>query len=215
MSKTNDAALKDAMAEAGLPHIAFDGVTEALLARAAKEAGATKYDLARLFPNGPLDLIEAMSDLADREMAKRLKTMKLSTMKVRERIAAAVMARLLVLKPHKEAARRVVAHLSLPANLALATGLAWRTADAMWRAVGDSSTDFNYYTKRAILAGVYSSTLLCWLTDDSKDESATEAFLAARIDNVMRFEALKAKAREQAKRLPALGDVLAAFSARR
>jgi ubiquinone biosynthesis protein COQ9 len=214
-SPRSDAVLKAAVLQAALPHIAFDGFGDKLLQRAAKEAGAGKNDVARLFPGGALDILEAFSESTDREMEKRLKKTKLSSLKVRERIAAAVKARLAALKPHKEAARRAVAHLSLPQNVALATKLAWRTADAMWRAVGDTSTDFNFYTKRAILIGVYASTVLRWLTDDSKDERATDAFLAARIENVMQFEKLKAKAREQAKKLPSLADVLSGFGARR
>jgi ubiquinone biosynthesis protein COQ9 len=214
-SGKDDAALKLAVLDAALPHIAFDGFTPKLLESAAKEAGADKNDLKRLFPNGALDLIAAYSEHADREMETRLKKAKLSAMKVRERIKAAVKARLAVLKPHKEAARRTVAHLSLPANMAFATKLAWNTADAMWRAVGDTSTDFNYYTKRAILMGVHTSTVLRWLTDDSADESATDAFLSARIENVMQFEKLKAKAREQVKKMPSFSDVLAGFSAQK
>ena len=210
-TKRSDPVLKAAVLEAALPHIAFDGFTDKLVARAAKEAGVGKGDAARLFPNGALDILEAFSVSADREMEKRLRKTKLSAMKMRERITAAVMARLDALRPHKEAARRAVAHLSLPQNMALASKLAWRTADAMWRSVGDTSTDFNYYTKRAILIGVYASTVLRWLTDDSRDEHTTEAFLAARIENVMQFEKLKAKAREQAKKLPTLTDVLSGF----
>jgi ubiquinone biosynthesis protein COQ9 len=81
-------------------------------------------------------------------------------------------------------------------------------------AAGDVSTDFNFYTKRAILACVYSATLMRWFTDDSENESATDAFLAARIANVMRFEKFKGRVREQAKKLPSLTDVLTGFNAR-
>jgi ubiquinone biosynthesis protein COQ9 len=93
--------------------------------------------------------------------------------------------------------------------------LVYRTVDAMWRAAGDVSTDFNFYSKRAILAGVYSATLMRWFTDLSEDESATGKFLAARIDNVMQFEKLKGRVREQAKKLPTLTDVLSGIAARR
>ena len=197
----DDAALKSAVVEAALPHIAFDGFTAKLMNRAAKEAGANKQDLLRLFPNGALSLLEAASESVDAEMEKRLAKLKLAAMPMRKRIATAVKTRLAILRPHKEAARRAVAHLSLPPNVALGAKLVYRTVDAMWRAAGDVSTDFNFYTKRAILACVYSATLMRWFTDDSADESATDAFLAARIENVMQFEKLKARAKARLERL--------------
>jgi len=129
-------------------------------------------------------------------MEKRLAAMDLPKMKVRERIAAAVLARLSVLKSDKEAARRAGATLSLPMHAALAAKLLYHSVDAMWRAVGDTSTDFNFYTKRGILAGVYGSTLLRWFNDTSENESATQDFLAARIENVMQFEKFKAEAKK-------------------
>src|SRR5262249_37200559 len=120
----------------------------------------------------------------------------LKAMKIRERIATAVQTRLSLLKPHKEAARRAAAYLSLPPNLPLATKLLYNTVDAMWRAAGDTSTDFNFYTKRGILVGVYSSTLMRWFNDQSDGDVETDAFLAARIENVMQFEKLKSQVRE-------------------
>jgi ubiquinone biosynthesis protein COQ9 len=211
----NDAALKSAMVEAALPHIAFDGFTDKLMDRAAKEAAASKADMLRLFPNGALSLLEAYSESVDTEMEKRLAKLKLAAMPMRKRIATAVKTRLALLRPHKAAARRAVAHLALPPNVALGAKLVFRTVDAMWRAAGDVSTDFNFYTKRAILTGVYSATLMRWFTDDSADESATDAFLAARIENVMQFEKFKGRVKEQAKKLPSLFEVLSRLNARR
>ena len=101
------------------------------------------------------------------------------------------------------------------AHAALGATLVYRTVDAMWRAVGDTSTDFNFYTKRGILAGVYSSTLLRWFTDQSEGESETNQFLAGRIENVMQFEKFKAQVKEVTARLPSLSDVLSSFGARR
>ncbi len=211
----NDAALKSAMIEAALPHIVFDGFTDKLMERAAKEADADKDDIARLFPNGALGLLEAYSLGVDAEMEKQLAKAKLAALPVRRRIATAVKTRLAILKPHKEAVRRVVTHLSLPPNIPLGVKLVYHTVDTMWRAAGDVSTDFNFYTKRGILAGVYSATLMRWLTDDSEDESATDKFLAARIENVMQFEKLKAQVKERAKKLPSFADVLSGFNARK
>ena len=204
----DDAALKNAVLMAALAHVPFDGFTDAVLARASEEAGAGDIARVRLFPDGAPSLVEAFSDWADAEMDARLAKAKLPAKKIRDRIKLAVRTRLDVLAPHKEAARRAAAWLTLPPNAALGLKLLYRTTDAMWRAAGDTSTDFNFYTKRAILAGVYSATLMRWFTDASADESDTDAFLARRIEDVMRFEKLKAQVKERAKGWPSLGDIL-------
>jgi ubiquinone biosynthesis protein COQ9 len=210
----DDAALKAKVLDTALKHAVFDGFTDKLLARAGNEAGVAKPDLARLFPNGPLSLVEAFSEAADADMEKSLAAMDLKAMKIRQRIAAAVMARIEAVRPHKEAARRAAAFLTLPPHAALGARLVYRTVDAMWRAVGDTATDFNFYTKRGILAGVYSATLLRWFTDQSPDEGETATFLAARIENVMQFEKFKAQAKQAMDRLPPLSDILGAFARR-
>jgi ubiquinone biosynthesis protein COQ9 len=202
--KPDDAALKQAVLVAVLPDAAFDGFTDAVLAKAGASIGLDSGALARLFPEGPLSLIEFYSTWADGEMEKLLAVMDLPSKKIRERIAAAVLARLSVLKPNKEAARRAGATLSLPMHAGLAARLMYRSVDAMWRAVGDTSTDFNFYTKRGILAGVYGTTLLRWFNDTSEEESVTGEFLAARIENVMQFEKFKAKAKKAFANFPRL-----------
>jgi len=213
--KLDDAKLKAEILEAALKHVVFDGFTDKVLAGAAKETGADKGALSRLFPHGPLSLVEAFSQSADDEMIARLESIDLKTMKVRRRIAVAVKARIDALRPHKEAARRAAAFLTLPPHAALGAKLIYRTVDAMWRAVGDTSTDFNFYTKRGILAGVYSATLMRWFTDTSGDDSATEQFLADRIENVMQFEVFKARAKEVFDRLPPLSEILSGLGTRR
>lgn len=204
----DEATLKAAVVEAALPHIPFDGFTDKVLSDAAAEAGVDARDIPRLFPDGPLSLVEAFSDTADRDMEDRLAKAKLGGMKIRERIKTAIKTRIDVLRPHKEAARRAAAFLTLPPHAARGAALLYRTVDTIWRAAGDTSTDFNFYTKRAILAAVYSSTLMRWFTDTSDDEAETDAFLARRIDDVMRFERFKAQIRERAKALPSLSDIL-------
>jgi ubiquinone biosynthesis protein COQ9 len=199
--RQTDEALKRAIVENMLGHVAFDGFTDRILARAASEAGADKTKTTLLFPDGVTSVLEAYSTFADSDMEAELSKLDLKSMKVRERIATAVRARLSLLRPHKEAARRAAAYLSLPPNLPLATKLLYNTVDAMWRAAGDTSTDFNFYTKRGILAGVYSSTLVRWFNDQSDGEAETNAFLAARIENVMQFERLKAQVREGFSRI--------------
>lgn len=204
----DDAALKEAVLMAALAHAPFDGFTDKVLARAGEETGAGQQALARLFPEGPLGLVEAFSEWADRQMAAKLGEANLPAKKVRDRIRTAVLTRLEVLRPHKEAARRAGAFLSLPPHAPLAFKLLYRTTDAMWRAAGDTATDFNFYTKRMILAGVYSATLMRWFNDDSDDEAETHGFLANRIEDVMRFEKFKAEMKKQAKNLPSLTDLL-------
>ncbi len=199
----SDDVLKAAVLEAALPHAAFDGFTAAGLEAAGKEAGLVAAELARLFPQGPLSLVEFYSASVDREMEEKLAAMALPAMKIRHRIAEAVKTRLAILKRHKEAARRAAALLSLPMHAGLAAKLLYRTVDAMWRAAGDTATDFNFYTKRGILAGVYGSTLVRWFADTSADETLTNEFLAARIENVMQFEKFKAKAKEAFANFPA------------
>jgi ubiquinone biosynthesis protein COQ9 len=199
---------KEAVLAAALKHVPFDGFSDAALARAGEDTGGDKATLAAYFPQGALSLVEAFSDAADVEMEQRLAALNLPAMKIRERIATAVRERLAALRPNKEAARRAAAFLSLPPNAPLLAKLLYKTVDAMWRAAGDTSTDFNFYTKRAILAGVYSSTLLRWFSDASEDEHETNAFLAARIENVMQFEKFKAQVKEQMAKLPSLEEIL-------
>ncbi len=207
----DDAARKAAVLEAALVHAPFDGFTNTTLATAAKEAGIAPGDAARLFPDGALSLVEAFSADADEKMQALLAQKNLSSLKIRERITEAVLARIEVLRPRKEAARRAAAFLTLPPHAALGARLLYRTVDAMWRAAGDTATDFNFYTKRAILAGVYSATLMRWFTDQGTDEAATRAFLAARIEDVMRFEKFKAGVKKRTEGLPSLADIIGRF----
>ena len=191
-----DTELKDAVLAAALKDAAFDGFTDKVLQKAGAEAGLDKAELARLFPDGPLSLIAHYSGCVDTEMENQLAGKDLAAMKIRARITTAIKTRLAILRPNKEAARRAAALLALPMHAGIAARLLYQSVDAIWRAAGDTSTDFNFYTKRGILAGVYGSVLVCWFNDTSENESATDAFLAARIENVMQFEKFKAKAKE-------------------
>ena len=201
-----DQEMRESVLAKALPHAAFDGFTDKVLRTAGDEAGVTKAELARLFEAGPIGLVEFYSTHTDAQMEKRLAAIDLKAMKIRDRIATAVKTRLAILKPHKEAARRAAAMMSLPMHAAMGAKLVYQTVDAMWRAAGDTSTDFNFYTKRGILAAVYGATAMRWFNDTSKDENPTEQFLAARIENVMQFEKLKAKAREALSNFPMFAD---------
>ncbi len=211
----SDEALRAAVLGAALKHAPFDGFTDKTLERAAAETGIDPKALGRLFPNGAQSLVEEFSNAMDRAMEETLARAKLASMKIRDRIRAAVNARIDAMRPHKEAARRAAAFLTLPPNAPLALKLLYRTTDSMWRAAGDTSTDFNFYTKRAILAGVYSATLMRWFTDDSEDERQTQQFLDRRIEDVMRFEKFKAQVKESAKGLPGLSEIFGGSSAKR
>jgi ubiquinone biosynthesis protein COQ9 len=211
----DDETLKAAVLDSALERAGDEGFTEAVLARAGGEAGLSKAELARLFPNGPSSLIDMFFASVDAEMEKRLAKAKLPALKIRERIIKAVETRLDIVRPNKDAARRASAYLTLPPHAALGARLLYRSVDMMWRAAGDTSTDFNFYTKRAILAGVYTSTLVRWFNDDSEGESATHEFLAARIENVMQFEKFKAEVKERFAGLPSLGEILNNLSGHR
>jgi ubiquinone biosynthesis protein COQ9 len=214
-TKKPKSGTREDVLKAALKHVPFDGFTDAVLERAGKEAGASKDDLARFFPDGPLSLVEAFSEWADNEMEAAFAKKNLAGMKIRDRIKAAVWARIDALRNDKEAARRAGAFLTLPPHAGTGMKLLYNTVDRMWRAVGDTSTDFNFYTKRMILAGVYSSTLMRWFTDQSEDEAETKAFLDARIENVMSFEKFKANVKARTKDWPSLSDFLGRFGAGR
>jgi len=176
---------RDAILLGMLPDVAFDGWTRTAMIRGAESAGYEAPDALAAFPDGPAQVIGHFSRWADRAMLERLDTMDLPALKVRERITAAVRVRLEILAPWKEAVRRSIAVLALPQNAALGPTLLFRTVDAMWYAAGDTATDFNYYTKRALLAGVQTSTVLYWLDDRSDGNADTLAFLDRRIGDVM------------------------------
>ena len=184
-------------------HAGFDGWSDRAVASAAAELGVDPSVAYLVFGGDRIDMIDAWFLTIDEDMAAQLTSEQLSGMKVRERITSLIEVRLGLVLPHRDSLRRALAILALPANTPHGLRLGWRAADAMWRAAGDTSTDFNFYTKRGILAGVYGSTLVRWFNDTGEDESATEAFLDARIENVMQFEKFKAKAKEAFANFPA------------
>lgn len=195
--------LRPLLIDAMLTHVPFDGWSETALRAAADDAGID-IDLARIAFTGPADMVDAYTALADARMTAALAAQGIGSMKVRERIRLAVRTRLEQAQPHREAVRRALAVLAMPSNAALGARILWRTADAMWRAAGDTATDFNHYTKRMILGGVYSTTLLVWLDDASEDSAATWAFLDRRIEGVMRFEKVKAQLGKRLENRPSL-----------
>lgn len=185
--------LRAALAPRLPAHAAFDGWTEQALARAADELGVPA-DRARLaFPKGAVAMIDGWFDAKDVAMLAAFPDERIAAMKIRERIRDLVLFRLEATLPHREALRRAVAILAMPQNAPSGARLAWRSADRIWRLAGDTATDFNHYSKRAILIGVYASTVLIFLDDESEDLAQTRAFLDRRIEDVMRFEKAKAQ----------------------
>ena len=171
----------------------FDGWTEAAVESAARQLGVDPVQARLAMPKSQAAMIDTYIRQVDRELEASFTANQLAAMKIREKIRALVWRRLEIMGPAREGVRRALAILVMPQNLPLALRISWRTADLMWRIAGDSSTDFNHYTKRMTLGAVYGSTLLAWLDDESDGWADTAAFLDRRIDDVMKFEKLKAE----------------------
>lgn len=186
---------KDLLLDAALMHVPFDGWSEATWDAALAETDVNPVVATALCPRGAVDLAVAYHQRGDALMLDRLAAADLAEMRFRDRIAAAVRFRLEVVED-KELVRRGMTLFSLPNHAGEGARLVWGTVDQIWTALGDSSDDVNWYTKRATLSGVYSATLLYWLGDDSEDHAASWEFLDRRIENVMQFEKLKAGVRD-------------------
>lgn len=189
--------LTDRLLDAVLAHVVFDGWSDAALMAAASDIGVTPDEARAVFPRGAVDMALAFHDKGDQAMVNRLTTEPLDHLKFREKIAAAVRFRLEAVED-RELVRRGTTLFALPQNAADGARAVWQTCDLIWTTLGDTSDDLNWYTKRATLSGVYSSTVLYWLGDTSPDNAATWAFLDRRIEDVMKFEQVKAKVRETA-----------------
>ncbi|MBE1296124.1 COQ9 family protein [Phycobacter azelaicus] len=181
----------ETLLDAALMHVAFDGWTEASFSAAVADCDMDPVLARALSPRGSVDLALAYHRRGDRLMLERLATEDLTGLRFRDKIAAAVRFRLEAVED-KEAVRRGVTLFALPTHAADGAKAIWGTVDAIWTALGDTSEDINWYSKRATLSGVYSSTVLYWLGDDTPGHHATWEFLDRRIDNVMQFEKLKA-----------------------
>nr|WP_066780781.1 COQ9 family protein [Sphingomonas sp. CCH5-D11] len=194
------ALLAPAIAE----NAAFDGWGAAARDMAAEMNGIDRDVAALAFPGGAVDMIDAWFASVDAAMLVTLPPERLAAMKIRQRITALVEGRLAATAPHREALRRALAILAMPQNVATAAKLGWRSVDTMWRAAGDVVADYNHYTKRAMLLAVYGATVTVFLDDESEDHADTRAFLARRIDGIMRFEKAKAGITRRAQRRPSL-----------
>lgn len=183
---------------------AFDGWGDEARDMAAQAANLDA-DVARLaFPGGAVDMIDAWFAQIDRRMLEAVPAQQLAAMKIRQKITVLVEARLAAAAPDREALRRAIAVLALPQNVPAAARLGWRTADLMWRLAGDTATDYNHYTKRAMLLAVYGATVTVFLDDESDGFADTRAFLARRIEGIMRFEKAKAQFLARTEHRPSL-----------
>lgn len=178
---------------AALLHVPFDGWSPAVLQQSIIDAGVDPGLACQACPRGVIDLALAFHRIGDQTMETNLAKADLSDLRFRDKIAQAVRLRFEAVAKDKEAVRRGVSLFSLPQNAADGAAAIWAMADKIWVALGDTSEDVNWYTKRATLSAVYSATLLFWLGDNSENSTDTWAFLDRRIENVMQFEKLKAR----------------------
>lgn len=192
-----------ALLDAALMHVPFDGWSETAFKAAIQDTGMSPVVARALFPRGALDLAAAFHRRGDDLMVAALNERDQSDMRFRDKVALAVRLRLEAVDD-KEAVRRGATLFALPMHALEGTRLIWGTSDRIWTALGDTSRDINWYTKRATLSGVYSSTVLYWLGDDSVDYQATWSFLDRRIDDVMKIEEVKARVRKA----PGLGPFM-------
>ncbi len=202
----------DALLDAALPHVAFDGWSPATFAAACQDAGIDAANAKVLAPRGAIDLAVALHRRGDQAMVARLAKADLSDMRFSEKVATALRFRLAEM-PDREAVRRATALFSLPTHTVEGSKLVWETADHVWTALGDTSEDGNWYSKRAILSGVWGATVLFWLGDESPDFANTHAFIDRRIEDVMKFEKLKGQLRDNPLTKP-LMEMQEAFMAK-
>lgn len=211
MNDAPSARFRARILEAFPPHAAALGWTEQAFAKAVGEAGLSPGEAALACPRGAFDLFDAFAERADQAMLEALGDLDLAKMRIREKVRAAVQLRLEAQAAYKDAARAMTRALARPTRAGEGARLIWRTADRIWRALGDTSTDENYYSKRAILSGVLASTYARWFADATPDHCETWAFLDARIENVMQFEKFKARLKPLSERVQGAVGVAARF----
>jgi len=194
--------LRDSLLNAALDHVAFDGWSNRTLTQSAKDIGVDEGLVDLAFPGGAIEMIDLYAQQCDLEMLEQAKKIKIDSLKIREKITELVKLRINAEAPYKEAAHRTTAYLALPQNHLSSLKIIYRTVDLMWKAISDTSTDFNFYTKRMTLSSVYTSTFMIWLGDDSENNQKSWEFLDRRIENVMQIEKVKAKCREKNFNIP-------------
>jgi ubiquinone biosynthesis protein COQ9 len=187
MRKNNNCDLREELILAALPHVPFDGWVWSVLEIAACECGHSPSMARAIFSGGMTDALGAFAGLIDRRALERLQSIDPGSMRVRDRIQAAVMARFEVMQEWREAERLALRFWASPLRSGKAIRIVWRTADRIWDWAGDTATDYNRYTKRGLLSGMLGASTLAWLDDDTPDMGITRAFVARRIENVMQM----------------------------
>ncbi len=206
--RTHTETVRTQLLKAALAHAAFDGWSSSTFKKACNDIGLSPGDARNACPGGDLDLIAFWSRELDREAGRKIVKAELPKMKIRERVTFGVLCRLEAIAPHEEAARRARARLLLPDATGQAPQLLWATADTIWRAIGDTSTDANFYSKRAILSGVFATTLSSWLNEDCSEKPQARKFLDRRIQNVMDFEKTKGQILKLTADMPDIAGLL-------
>lgn len=199
---------RTAILDAALNEAAFEGWTDVMLAKAAQKAGLPKGAAALYFPDGVIDVIQFWSDQMDAAARAKIEALDIAAMKIRDRVTESVAIRLSEVGRHEEAARRAQARLSLPDGVGTGAKLTWNAADMIWRAIGDTSTDANFYSKRGVLSAVLASTAPIWLSDALPGKPDARRFLDRRIANVMQFEKVKAQVRKATANAPNAAAIL-------
>lgn len=187
MEEQNLTYIRDCIAEQALQEAVFDGWSLQTFRHAAQTAGYTRHMATAAFPGGLEEAMAHLADYIDRRMLAQLEDINIQDLRVRDRIRTAVLTRLEVANPHKQAIAQAVSYYAMPPRQAQAGRVVWRTSDRIWNWAGDTATDYNYYTKRGLLGGVLTSTTLAWLGDDDPEMHHTAAFLDRRIDNVLKL----------------------------
>ncbi len=204
MEATDPTPLEQLRRRLALPvgeNAVFDGWSRAAVDAAADSLGIDKAQARLAMPKTQAGMVDNYIQGVDLALEEHSTQERLAGMKIRQKIRSLVWQRLEIMAPAREAVRRGVAILAMPHNLPLGARIGWRTTDLMWRIAGDTSTDYNHYTKRLLLGGVYASTLLVWLDDNGEGWSETGAFLDRRIDDVMKIEKWKAEWRGSGEHL--------------
>lgn len=186
---------KDLILKETLKYIPTEGWTLSALAKGVFDAGYEKGTEYGVFQGNSQVLLAYYFDFLDRQMVQELDKINLDAMRVRDRIATAIWVRLKLLEPHRQVVKITLSYLAHPTRALEGAQYLFQTLDHIWHKAGDRSTDFNYYTKRAILAGVYLSTLKKWVHDSSFESMETRAFLNRRLENALMVPRFKATLR--------------------
>lgn len=179
--------IKDKILQAALKDVPFEGWTWTVMEKAAVTSGYSDNMAMAVFPDKMDAVLKYFSEWVDRQMIDALTDCDLEQLKIRERIQLAVEKRLEVLIQHKEAARAATVYWLVPTRKLQAGKQVWKTADCIWNWAGDQAEDYNHYTKRVLLSGVITATVMAWLNDETEDFGQTREFLSRRIDNVLKI----------------------------